>query len=299
MDGENKWVCSANDLATHLEFARTSRIQSGATLQRLLVGIGDRPRHEIRVLDVGAGWGGLQSWQFASEGFNVVATEISPEFMFSADMVVADKHFERVVADGTVLPFKNGTFDIIFCKEVVHHLSNPTDILRELWRVATPGAWIALREPCSPMLADKARLREEDPAVKAGITHYYYSYLEYLKYLRAISDKVEIETGHFVKLNPKHHPILEPVQRVLWNAGAMISENLTLALFLLIFGGAVSILARRGGTYRGNIENTDRGVEPIDLKRLQGNAQQLAYYRGELVPAVFDVFRNPRLDNGA
>ncbi len=58
MDGENKWVCSANDLATHLEFARTSRIQSGATLQRLLVGIGDRPRHEIRVLDVGAGWAG-------------------------------------------------------------------------------------------------------------------------------------------------------------------------------------------------------------------------------------------------
>jgi len=116
-------------------------------------------RHRVRM-------GAFQSWRFAMEGFNVVATELNPEFLFAADRVVADAYFERVIADGTVLPFANGSFDVIFCKEFIHHLPQPAELLRELWRVAAPGAILAVREPCLSVLMSKKRQRERDPAVK-------------------------------------------------------------------------------------------------------------------------------------
>ena len=39
-------------------------------------------------------------------------------------------------------PFKDNTFDIILASQIIEHLDNPLSFIKELWRIAKPGAEI-------------------------------------------------------------------------------------------------------------------------------------------------------------
>jgi len=49
-----------------------------------------------------------------------------------------------VQADLLNLPFPNGSFDLVFCVGVLHHLPDPQAGLRELWRTLKPGGTLCL-----------------------------------------------------------------------------------------------------------------------------------------------------------
>lgn len=92
----------------------------------------------LKVLDLGSGWGCFQSWQFAKYGFDVVAVELCPEFVFASDKIAGDAGFERIIADCSVLPFKDSSFDILLLKELIHHVSDPMDLLYESEELHVP-----------------------------------------------------------------------------------------------------------------------------------------------------------------
>lgn len=46
-----------------------------------------------------------------------------------------------VKADICNLPFKENSFDIIFCNHVLEHIPNDTKAMQELYRVLKPGGW--------------------------------------------------------------------------------------------------------------------------------------------------------------
>ena len=52
--------------------------------------------------------------------------------------------------DGT-LDVDAGTFDLITCLGVLHHIPNVSSVVRELARVLKPGGWFVLREPIVSM----------------------------------------------------------------------------------------------------------------------------------------------------
>jgi SAM-dependent methyltransferase len=54
-----------------------------------------------------------------------------------------------VYYDGKHLPFENETFDSLFCSEVVEHIFDPDEILKELNRVLKPGAKALITVPFS------------------------------------------------------------------------------------------------------------------------------------------------------
>jgi ubiquinone/menaquinone biosynthesis C-methylase UbiE len=59
--------------------------------------------------------------------------------------------FDRpmVIADGSKLPFKNDSFDFVFCQQVIEHVKNPKQFAQELSRVGKAGLIItphAIRE---------------------------------------------------------------------------------------------------------------------------------------------------------
>lgn len=54
-----------------------------------------------------------------------------------------------VYYDGKHLPFENETFDCLFCGEVLEHVFNPDEILKELNRVLKPGAKALITVPFS------------------------------------------------------------------------------------------------------------------------------------------------------
>jgi len=58
-------------------------------------------------------------------------------------------------SDGHRLPFPDGAFSLVLCNSVLHHARNPAGLLRELFRVAAPGAAVLvrdLRRPARPLL---------------------------------------------------------------------------------------------------------------------------------------------------
>jgi len=104
------------------------------------------------VLEIGSGGGSDALW-FASPGVDFVALDVS------FDLCIAIKErFKRakswhlnifvVRADGQHLPFQDSTFDVIFCKAVLHHLRNPRHAIVEMHRtVKKNGVVAAIDEP--------------------------------------------------------------------------------------------------------------------------------------------------------
>jgi SAM-dependent methyltransferase len=52
-----------------------------------------------------------------------------------------------VQADLSHLPFGNGVFDVVLCYNVVEHLADPAQTLREFARLLAPGGALILRTP--------------------------------------------------------------------------------------------------------------------------------------------------------
>lgn len=284
MKGENEWVFSANELQVHIDYTRKSS-QDGEKIIRKLK---DRTKKEqkLRILDVGAGWGCFQSWQFAKHGFEVVAAELCPEFILASDYVVKKCFFERVVTDCTTLPFSDGSFDIVFCKELIHHVGNPMDLLNEMWRVSSLNGLIVIMEPCTSILLNKITAKT-DRASKVGITHYFYTYSDYINYMNRITSELEINREMPI-INPLRHRVLNILQKPILAIGKLpFFRNIISKMHLIFIGGSVELIGIKKIEYkRQNLDNRD--VIPIDIRTL--NTQQIDFYRRELIPEVLKVF---------
>ena len=270
----------------HVDFARKSS-QDG---ERIIRRLNDRTKKEriqrkLRVLDVGAGWGCFQSWQFAKHGFEVVAAELCPEFILASDYVVKKCFFERIVTDCTILPFSDCSFDIVFCKELIHHVGNPMELLNEMWRVSSPNGLIVIREPCISILLKKHS--KTDRASKVGITHHFYTYRDYISYMNRITSKLEIERDMKI-IDPSRHRILNILQKPILAIGKLpFFRTIISKMHLIFIGGSVELIGIKKMEYkRQNLDNRD--VIPIDIRT--SNTQQIEFYRRELIPKVLKVF---------
>ncbi|WP_199312871.1 class I SAM-dependent methyltransferase [Microcoleus sp. FACHB-672] len=104
-----------------------------------------------RVLDLGAG-NGIASYAFASAGCAVTALEPDPSNIVGAGAIKqlsqeANLPINVVESFGEKLPFENASFDIVHCRQVLHHAADLNQLCRELARVLRPGGvLIATRE---------------------------------------------------------------------------------------------------------------------------------------------------------
>jgi SAM-dependent methyltransferase len=79
-------------------------------------------------------------------------------------------HHADVLASVLALPFESGTFDSVLCTEVLEHTPDPNLGLREMARVAKPGAMLLLTVPLSEQL-------HEEPNDYCRFTHHWLGYL--------------------------------------------------------------------------------------------------------------------------
>lgn len=158
-----------------------------ATTRRVLELLDGLDWPTARVADVGAGRG-----HFSMVLGERLRTEkgLDPrEHVFACDLIPASFEYERVTcaktdADGR-LPFDDATFDAVVSIEVVEHVEDPFAFLRELARIAKPGASVIVTTPnvlnansrlrtfaCGfPSLFDPLPLATRDPRLLGGHIH--------------------------------------------------------------------------------------------------------------------------------
>ena len=110
-----------------------------------------------KVLEVGASFG-WSSWRFAQRGCSVTALDVT-NYLMTADLYFEKdgSYFDRLMADMSVLPFKDQTFDIIFSHSVIHHCQDLAKLFSEFHRVLNPGGRVvALHECAFGLLEDKS-----------------------------------------------------------------------------------------------------------------------------------------------
>jgi SAM-dependent methyltransferase len=100
---------------------------------RLLKEVGGMLQRDSVVLDIGAGAGYLNPYDFKGRCKKIVGVDLDPRVR---DNPLLD---EGVVHSGDSLPFENGTFDIVFSVYVAEHIEHPLKFLAEVSRVLKPG----------------------------------------------------------------------------------------------------------------------------------------------------------------
>lgn len=124
------------------------------------------------LLDLGCG-AGENSVYFAKKGARCVAADYSPGMV---DVALKLAAANNVAIDGRTInamdiEFPDNTFDIVYASNLLHHIPNPKEAIREMYRVLKPGGKACFWDPLkhNPVInvyrrmATKVRTEDETP----------------------------------------------------------------------------------------------------------------------------------------
>jgi len=106
-----------------------------------------------RVLDAGCGTGRHACEIFRTLGADIVGVDLNREDLRKASFVldsmggVSDRSWVVSQADATKLPFRDCTFDVVICSEVLEHIPANKVAIAELVRVLKPGKTLVVSVP--------------------------------------------------------------------------------------------------------------------------------------------------------
>jgi ubiquinone/menaquinone biosynthesis C-methylase UbiE len=118
---------------------------------------------DLEVLDVGTGTALIPIELCAAAGVTgVVAIDMAEQMLSVARENVLRAGFSSRVrlerVDAKAMPYEDGAFGAVLSNSIVHHIPEPGDVLREMWRVTATGGVLFVRDLLRP--PDEAKLEE-------------------------------------------------------------------------------------------------------------------------------------------
>lgn len=95
------------------------------------------------VLEVGCGEG-ANIYNLRNKAKVFFGVDLSYEKLKFAKVMIGQENF--ICADASDLPFKNNCFELVFCKDVLHHVRNKNRMVEEMIRVCSPSGKIIVIE---------------------------------------------------------------------------------------------------------------------------------------------------------
>ncbi|MFF2196935.1 methyltransferase domain-containing protein [Streptomyces sp. NPDC058157] len=133
----------------HESVLRSHRWRTAANSAAYLIG---ELRPGMRVLDVGCGPGTITAdlAELVAPGGRVTAVDAAADVLESAGAYAAERGLEGsvdfAVADVHALDFPDDAFDVVHAHQVLQHVGDPVQALREMRRVCRPGGIVAVRD---------------------------------------------------------------------------------------------------------------------------------------------------------
>lgn len=133
---------------THGHHDSVLRSHTNRTVANSAAYLAEHLTPSTRLLDVGAGPGTI-TVDFAGQVAHVTATEISEETLQLSRTLAAAQSVANIdfsVEDVHALSFPDDSFDVVHAHQVLQHVADPVQALREMRRVARPGGIVAARD---------------------------------------------------------------------------------------------------------------------------------------------------------
>jgi ubiquinone/menaquinone biosynthesis C-methylase UbiE len=105
-----------------------------------------QPSSRPRILDVGCGTGGMLSG-YAEFGPSV-GIDSAPEAAHFCNR----RGLNMILGSGMQIPMADASVDVVSALDVIEHVDDDRAILREMWRVCTPGGLLLLTVPAFQFL---------------------------------------------------------------------------------------------------------------------------------------------------
>ncbi|WP_353116058.1 class I SAM-dependent methyltransferase [Microbacterium sp.] len=133
---------------THGHHESVLRSHSTRTIANSAAYLAEHLTPDARLLDVGAGPGTI-TVDFAGRVAHVTATEIDEQALSLSRGLAAERGVRNIdfsVEDVHALGFADGSFDVVHAHQVLQHVADPVQALREMRRVTKPGGIVAVRD---------------------------------------------------------------------------------------------------------------------------------------------------------
>ncbi|MGB3733234.1 class I SAM-dependent methyltransferase [Microbacterium sp.] len=133
---------------THGHHASVLRSHSNRTIANSAAYLEAHLTPGATLLDIGAGPGTI-TLDFASRVAHVTAVEVSEDALDLSRRLAAERgvtDIDFAVQDVHALTFPDASFDITHAHQVLQHVGDPVQALREMRRVTKPGGIVAARD---------------------------------------------------------------------------------------------------------------------------------------------------------
>jgi len=102
-----------------------------------------------RVLDVGCGDGALAGLLAINLGVDVAGVDTTqlPIGLAQQEFGKRKLRGDFRLIDGYRYPFTDGAFNAVVCSDVIEHVREPAQMLKEMWRVLAPGGVLVVTTP--------------------------------------------------------------------------------------------------------------------------------------------------------